>query len=295
MEQNTENDQKIKKDILRKNTFSRRQALERMGVTVGTGVMATLTLMAACKNASAPATSSTPATSATPTPPSTTPATSTPASTTTPGTTTTTSTPPASTPAANTTTGNTPVTTTTAPGTTTTQPAASTPPASTPPPSTPAASTTGFDYIPPTDLPPLIDVPDSSCQVATDRLYSFEHVWVKNIGDDTVVLGITTSLVEILGEPYKMTFPDVGQVLDQDGGFGEIEGYKVSADLITPVSGEVLQINTFLKAWSGSAVMQPVETDPYNSGWMIAVKLSKPEELDGLLTPQGYIQRLGKG
>jgi glycine cleavage system H protein len=160
--------------------------------------------------------------------------------------------------------------------------------------STPPASTTGFDYIPPTDLPPLVAVPNSSCQVATDRLYSFEHVWVKNIGDNVVILGITTSLVEILGEPYKMTFPEVGQVLEQEGGFGEIEGYKVSADLITPVSGEVLQINTFLKASSGGAVMQPVETDPYNSGWMIAVKLSNPGELDGLLTPQGYIQRLGK-
>jgi glycine cleavage system H protein len=153
---------------------------------------------------------------------------------------------------------------------------------------------TAFNYVPPNSPPTLLAVPNTSCQVAADRLYSIEHVWVKSVTTEIVVLGITTTFVEILGEPYKMTFPNVGQVLTRDGGFGEILGYKVSADLITPVSGAVIQINTFLKGFSGTAVMEPLGVDPYNSGWMIAVQLSNPEELKSLLTPQDYVKRLGK-
>ena len=246
----------VKKQIFRPNTFSRRQVLRRLGVTVGSGIMTTLALMAACKNAGQTTT--------------TIPGTATSAATTKP---------------------------TTSPVATSvpTTPAATTPttPATTPPAST-APATTGFNYLPPTTPPPLVDVPDSTCKVATDRSYSIEHIWVKTVEPGVVILGITTTMVEILGEPFKMTFPEVGKSVEKNDGFSEIEGYKVAADLISPVSGKVIQANTFLGTFSETHVMEPLINDPYNTGWMIAIKLSKPQEVSELLTWQSYIQRLGK-
>ena len=135
-------------------------------------------------------------------------------------------------------------------------------------------------------------VPDSTCTVATDRKYSIEHIWVLALENNVCILGITTTMVQILGEPYKMTFPDVGRVLARDEDFSSIEGYKLNADLLSPVSGKVLQINTFLRSFSGAHVMPPLLDDPYNTGWMIAVEMTRPEELTDLLTPQGYALRV---
>jgi glycine cleavage system H protein len=130
--------------------------------------------------------------------------------------------------------------------------------------------------------------------VATDRHYSLEHVWVKTVAPDIVILGITTTMVAILGEPFRMTFPEVGNKLARDDGFAEIEGYKVTADLIVPVSGEVIQINTFLKTFVGQHIMEPLINDTYNTGWMIAIKLSNPQEINDLMTWEQYMERLGK-
>ena len=65
--------------------------------------------------------------------------------------------------------------------------------------------------------------------------------------------------------------------------FGSIESVKATMDLITPVSGEVLEINE-------SLVDQPekVNEDPYGQGWMIVVKLKDPGEIDALLSAPDY-------
>jgi glycine cleavage system H protein len=247
---------------LRLNTFSRRQALQRMGITVGTGVAAAFSLMSACKNAGQ---ATSPTTSTTVVPATTVPATTQPPSD---------------------------ITTTTRPANTTTQ--TDKPFVSTKPTTTTPSATTGFSYNPPAEPAPVIPVPDSSCTVATDRKYSLEHIWVKQVATDIAILGITTTLVAILFEPYKLIFPDIGAKFVRDEGLGEIEGYKVTADLIAPVSGEVLQINAFLKAFIGAALIGPLNDDPYNSGWLLAVKLTNPKELDDLMTPAQYLERLGK-
>jgi glycine cleavage system H protein len=250
-------------DVLRPSTFSRRQALQRMGITVGTGVAAALSLMSACKN---PGQTVGPTTSTTSGTTTATEATTGPSTSSNPAT-------PA----------NTSETTTTNVATQTTIPPAATTP-----------NTTGFNYNPPAEPAPVVPVPDSSCTVATDRKYSLEHIWVKTVAPDIAIFGITTTLVAILFEPYKLLFPEPGSKFLKDDGIGEIEGYKVTADLIAPVSGEVLQINAFLKAFVGTALIGPLNDDPYNSGWLLAVKLTNPKELEDLMTPAQYLERLGK-
>jgi glycine cleavage system H protein len=104
-----------------------------------------------------------------------------------------------------------------------------------------------------------------------------------------VVMGITPTMVEVLGEPYKLSLLQVGTPLSLGDTFGTVEGYKISADLITPVSGVVFEVDEFVLAQSsdGGQIGQ-INNDPYNAGWLVVIQLANPDELSALLTPQAY-------
>jgi glycine cleavage system H lipoate-binding protein len=122
-----------------------------------------------------------------------------------------------------------------------------------------------------------------------------EHTWIKLVSADVVVLGITPSMVLILGDPYNMTLPKVGLELVRDRDvFSNIGGWKISADLYSPVSGKIVGVNMGLKPYLISDKILPIVDSAYVHGWIVAVQLSKPEELDELLDSQEYLERLGK-
>ena len=104
-----------------------------------------------------------------------------------------------------------------------------------------------------------------------------------------MVIGISAILEKILGEPYKISDIILGSKLDQQDTFVTIEGFKIAADLPSPVSGTIVQVNTFLKGWMlQGQIIQPLVIDVYNTGWVLAIQLSKPNELKALLTAQQY-------
>jgi len=154
----------------------------------------------------------------------------------------------------------------------------------------PPSGTIGMNsYIPPTAKPPEIIITGTSCAVATDRLYSEDHIWVKDLRDSRVVVGITLTMFHILYNPWRCTLSAVGTALSVNGNFGVIEGYKLTADLISPVSGIVVQINPLVVGIVDTGDGALVDLgDPYNRGWMMVVQLTKPAELNNLLTPQQY-------
>jgi len=138
-------------------------------------------------------------------------------------------------------------------------------------------------------------VPGTECTVATDRLYSRDHLWVKTVATNIVVIGITTTLEEILGEPYKISDPEVGSVLVQGDVFVTVEGFKISADLSSPVSGTIVQFNDYLKTWmTQGQIIEPLVNDEYRNGWLIVIQLNKPDELKTLLTAQQYRDLVSK-
>ena len=233
--------------------FSRRQFLQRLGITAGGAFVAILSLLSACKRAATNTVTNT--------------------NTNTTGTTTSTSATP----------------------TTSTTPTSSIPVTTVTTSNTGTKTTATFSYTVPADPPPLVKVPDSDCTVATDRLYTDYHVWVKLVSSDVVVLGVTSPMVKILGQPHAMTLPDVGLKLAKDDSFSSIEGYKVATDIFTPVSGVIVQINDSLKDWLRGGNIQPIEFHPYTYGWIIAIQMSKPDELKELLDSKGYLVYLSKG
>ena len=145
---------------------------------------------------------------------------------------------------------------------------------------TTAPATTTFSYVPPTTLPPLIPVPGTKCVVANDgRLYSQDHIWVQSISANQVVLGITDTFVTILYEPYSLTLPEVGTPLLQGDSFGTIEGYKMMADMLSPVSGVVIGRNEILVRTGKGGQIWSLITEPFTGGWMFVLQLTKPDEL----------------
>jgi len=106
-------------------------------------------------------------------------------------------------------------------------------------------------------------------------------------------MGVTTSMVDILSEPYGLSLPSIGTYLSKGDAFGTIEGYKLTTDLIAPVSGTIIEANTYLTIPVGQGGnIPPINNDPYNSGWLIVVQLSNLTELNSLLTPQAYVNLL---
>ena len=115
-----------------------------------------------------------------------------------------------------------------------------------------------------------------------DLLYHPEHDWARIDGDEAV-LGVTWFAVDALGELVHYEPPAVGALIAKDSSNGEVESVKAVSDLISPLSGEVVEVN--------QGVVDAPETvneDPYGSGWLIRIRLSDPAEAETLLDVDGY-------
>ncbi len=124
----------------------------------------------------------------------------------------------------------------------------------------------------------------------TDLKYSKEHEWVKAEGENVVKMGITQYAQEQLGDVVFLDLPKPGAKVQQFKKLGEVESVKAVSDIFSPVSGEVVEANPDLQKKPES-----VNTDPYNAGWLLRIRLSDPKELDKLLTAEQYESFLKEG
>jgi len=115
-----------------------------------------------------------------------------------------------------------------------------------------------------------------------EHKYTKQHEWVR-LEDDRVVVGITDYAQDQLGDVVFLSVPEAGSQVSQFNKFGEIESVKAVSDLFSPVSGEVVEVNQ-------EAVAEPevVNQDPHGKGWLIKVSLSRPGELDALMSSAQY-------
>jgi glycine cleavage system H protein len=151
---------------------------------------------------------------------------------------------------------------------------------------------TYVQYVPSTAKPSLITIPGTTCTVATDRQYSADNIWIKPLPNNFVVMGITVTLYHILYNPYSCSVSPIGSKLAKQQSFGVIEGYKMTTDLLSPVSGTLTDFNNLVVGNAGGQGagdgMLTALTDVYGGGWMVVVQLSDPAELSTLLTAQQY-------
>ena len=112
--------------------------------------------------------------------------------------------------------------------------------------------------------------------------YHPEHDWARVDGDEAV-LGITWFAQDALGELVHFEAPAVGGTTTKDQSYGEVESVKAVSDVISPLSGEILEVNQ-------RAVDEPevVNEDPYGEGWLVRIRLTDQAEVDALMDVAAY-------
>ncbi|HWW85671.1 MAG TPA: glycine cleavage system protein GcvH [Vicinamibacterales bacterium] len=113
--------------------------------------------------------------------------------------------------------------------------------------------------------------------------YTKDHEWIDASGDRGRV-GITDFAQRQLGDVVYVELPEPGTALKKGQSFGTIESVKAVSELYSPVTGEVLEVNSSLKDHP-----ETINADPYKS-WMIVLKLGTPDELSSLLDATQYAE-----
>jgi glycine cleavage system H protein len=115
-----------------------------------------------------------------------------------------------------------------------------------------------------------------------DLKYHREHDWARIDGEEAI-LGVTWYAQDALGELVHYEPPDEGGTVSAGSSYGEVESVKAVSDLIAPLSGDVLEVN--------SKVVDAPETvndDPYGEGWLVRIRLSDPGQVAELLDADAY-------
>jgi glycine cleavage system H protein len=123
--------------------------------------------------------------------------------------------------------------------------------------------------------------------VQDDLMYTKEHEWVKVEGD-VATIGITDFAQQQLGDIVYVELPSPGTRVEFMKAFGTVEAVKAVSDLYSPVTGEVVGVNSDLGADPAA-----IKSSPYGQGWMIKVKLEAKQELAKLMTAAVYRQLVG--
>jgi glycine cleavage system H protein len=117
-----------------------------------------------------------------------------------------------------------------------------------------------------------------------DYKYSESHEWIKyNAKSKEATVGITDYAVKQLADLVHLDLPKAGDNVEQGTAFGEIESVKTVADLISPLTGKILEVN---KEIGGD--LDTLKEEPFEDGWLIKIKPSDPSELESLMTKKEY-------
>ena len=119
-----------------------------------------------------------------------------------------------------------------------------------------------------------------------DLQYHREHDWARIEGDEAV-LGITWFAQDALGELVHFEPPAPGDTVTRDTAYGEVESVKAVSDVISPLSGEIVEVNQKVVD-----APETVNEDPYGEGWLVRIRLADPAEVDSLLAADAYRQFL---
>ena len=117
--------------------------------------------------------------------------------------------------------------------------------------------------------------------------FTKDHEWIKIEGDIATV-GITDFAQGELGDIVYVEIETEGEELDREEVFGSVEAVKTVSDLFMPLSGEVVEVNEDLLD-----APESVNSNPYEAGWMIKIKLSDTSEIDDLLSAESYKDLVG--
>ena len=116
-----------------------------------------------------------------------------------------------------------------------------------------------------------------------DLKFLASHEWVRVESDGTITVGISDHAQDLLGDIVFVELPEVGQSIDAESDTAIVESVKAASDIYSPLSGEVIEVNSVLED-------QPeiINSSPYEDGWFFKLNPIDLGELDNLLSPEDY-------
>lgn len=117
--------------------------------------------------------------------------------------------------------------------------------------------------------------------------YTKQHEWVHLEGSEGTI-GITDHAQHELGDIVFVELPKVGAKATKGHTFGSVESVKAVSDIYAPVSGEITAVNELL-----SKSPEKLNEDPHGDAWLIKVRVSSPDEVNGLLGAADYQEYIG--
>ena len=116
-----------------------------------------------------------------------------------------------------------------------------------------------------------------------DLKFLSSHEWARVESDGTITVGISDHAQDLLGDIVFVELPEVGQSVDAENDTAIVESVKAASDIYSPLSGEVIEVNSLLED-------QPeiINSSPYENGWFFKLTPSDLGELDNLLSPEDY-------
>jgi len=112
--------------------------------------------------------------------------------------------------------------------------------------------------------------------------YTNDHEWAL-IEKDVATVGITEYAAGELGDVVYVELPDVGSGAAKGDAIGTIEAVKTVADINSPLSGEIIEVNDALNDNS-----ELINQEPFGKGWIVKIKMSNSTEVAELLSPEEY-------
>jgi|SRR5579863_856003 len=125
-----------------------------------------------------------------------------------------------------------------------------------------------------------------------DLKYHKEHEWVRIDGNKATV-GISDFAQNALGDIVYLDIPKVGRVVKAGEEITEIESTKTTSPLYAPVAGKIVAVNEALKE-----TPEVINREPYGPGWIVAIEMSNPSDLNVLMNSkeyEAYLQKEAEG
>ena len=120
-------------------------------------------------------------------------------------------------------------------------------------------------------------------EIPGDLKFLSSHEWARVELDGTITIGISDYAQDLLGDIVFVELPEVGQSVDAESDTAIVESVKAASDIYSPLSGEVIEVNSQLED-------QPeiINSSPYEDGWFFKLAPSDIGELENLLSPEDY-------
>jgi len=112
--------------------------------------------------------------------------------------------------------------------------------------------------------------------------YSLDHNWVE-LKRKVVTIGVTDYFIDELGDLIDLCLPKVNEDILLDISYGEIESLDVLHDLMAPINGVIVKVNSDL-----ITTLRALQKNPFDDSWLIKVRIADPEELDALMDEDEY-------